>query len=288
MGGSLKRPTLHDVAHLARVRYVTADRVVNRRGNVAEKSIRKVRMAVDQLGYVRNAAAAKLSRNRSHRFVFVLPQKAHLFFGRMHDQVRKAQHHARAVHVYLDIIEFEIFERGSLDTALAGDLDQDYAGGAFVGQSHREPSGSVRSLRENGFKDVLSTDFPAISISDLIETRDQDQAMRDARRTCLSGNDAVTAIYNAGAAKAGLIDALRMIRPDGFVFTVVHELSDRIRGALEDGIIDLAIDQQPEVEINRAFTLLQALADDRPPPPPPELIPALYVRDNLPNEASIT
>lgn len=79
-----------------------------------------------------------------------------------------------------------------------------------------------------------------------------------------------------------------MIRPDGFVFTVVHELSDRIREALEDGIIDLAIDQRPEIETNRALALLQALADDLPPPPTPELIPALYVRENFPNEASIT
>lgn len=161
MGGSLKSPTLHDRAHLARVSYATADRVVNRGGNVAEKSIRKAGMTVDQLGYLRNAAAAKFSRNRSHRFAFVLPQKAHPFFGRMHDQVRKAQYHARAVHVDLDIIEFEIFERGSLDTALAGVLDQDYAGVAFVGRSHREPSGSVHSLRENGCKVVsLVSDAP--------------------------------------------------------------------------------------------------------------------------------
>lgn len=61
--------------------------------------------------------------------------------------------------------------------------------------------------RVRGLKDVLRADFPAISVSDLIETLDQDHAMRDALRTCLSGDDALTAIYNAGAANDGLIDA---------------------------------------------------------------------------------
>ena len=54
--------------------------------------------------------------------------------------------------------------------------------------------------------------------------------------------------------------------------------------ALEDGTIDVAIDQRPEIELNRALALLQAIVDDLPPPPAPELIPAIYLRDNLPNE----
>ncbi len=56
------------------------------------------------------------------------------------------------------------------------------------------------------------------------------------------------------------------------------------RDALEDGTIDVAIDQRPEIELNRALALLQAIVDDLPPPPAPELIPAIYLRDNLPNE----
>ena len=64
----------------------------------------------------------------------------------------------------------------------------------------------------------------------------------------------------------------------------MHELSETIRGALKEGLIDIAIDQRPEIEMNRALALLQAIVNDLPPPPSPELIPAIYVRDNLPNE----
>lgn len=49
--------------------------------------------------------------------------------------------------------------------------------------------------------------------------------------------------------------------------------------------IDLVIDQRPDVEINRAFTVLRALIDAKDLPPMPELVPTIYVRDNLPADA---
>lgn len=349
MEEKVKSPTLHDVAHLAGVSYATADRVLNRRGNVADKSIRKVLEAVNQLGYVRNVAAANLSRNRVHRLAFVLPRRSHPFFGRMHDQLCKARHHLKAANVTVDIIEFEAFDEGALDAALAGLLKTDYAGVAFVGQGRGEASVALQALRAGGvkvvslvsdtaetcrdhyigidnvkagrtaarlvgmthrgqaghvvltagalemrdhsdrirgFTEVLGSDYPKITVSDLIETRDQDRVMREALRAGLCEAPAATAIYNVGAANDGLIDVLRMMRLEEALFTVVHELSPRIREALEEGVIDVAIDQRPEIEMNRALGLLQALADDLPLPPAPDLIPALYVRDNLPDEQS--
>ena len=69
----MSKPTIQDVADRARVSIATVDRVLNRRGGVAEKSVRKVEEAVVQLGYVRDEAAALMGGKRGYRFCFVLP-----------------------------------------------------------------------------------------------------------------------------------------------------------------------------------------------------------------------
>ena len=57
----------------AQVSLATVDRVLNNRGDVSAKTVAKVKAAVAQTGYVRNLAAANLSRQRVYRFCFVLP-----------------------------------------------------------------------------------------------------------------------------------------------------------------------------------------------------------------------
>lgn len=85
-------PTLSDVAQAAGVSYATADRVVNNRGNVARKSIDKVRDAVDRLGYVRNVAAANLSRRRVYRLAFLISSGTNAFFNRVRGIFWKLPH----------------------------------------------------------------------------------------------------------------------------------------------------------------------------------------------------
>lgn len=342
-------PTLNDVAQLAGVSYATADRVMNRRGNVAAKSVRKVESAVEQLGYVRNVSAAKLSKNTPQKLAFVLPSRSHTFFGRMHTQIGRAQLHLKIAQTVCDVIEFEAFAPGTLQTALKGLLGQGYTGIAFVGQGADDALPALYALRKEGaktvslvsdstsdsrdyyigidnvkagrtaarlvgmahrgmvgrvivtvgsmdqrdhfdrvagFRAVLEADFPNIEMADIVETKDQPSVMRTSLQQQLTSNSDTTAIYNAGAGTEGVVDALLGLDLLSAVFCVVHELSDSTRAALEDGVIDIAIDQRPEIEVNRAVALLQAVVDGIPPPPAPELIPAIYVRDNLPDQQS--
>ncbi|WP_114390582.1 LacI family DNA-binding transcriptional regulator [Notoacmeibacter marinus] len=341
----MRTPTLHDVAHLAGVSYATADRVLNRRGNVAEKSVRKVEDAVHELGYVRDIAAANLSRKRRQRLAFVLPRRSHPFFGRMHEQLTRAVPHLRTARVEIDIVDFEAFDAASLEAAISGLADRGYHGIAvaghgraatqmlkamreagtrivslvsdrpeesrdhyigidnvkagrtvarLVGMAHAGQTGRVvlaagsmgasdHGDRIAGFRDVMARDFPSIAISDVIETRDRSDLMHTRLHEALTEVDA-TAIYNVGAGNEGLIEVARTAegrRP----FTVVHELSAPCREALEEGTVDVAIDQRPEIETSRAIAWLRAVVDDLPPPPAPELIPAIYVRDNLPDDS---
>ncbi|MGJ8625220.1 MAG: LacI family DNA-binding transcriptional regulator, partial [Yoonia sp.] len=66
-------PTVHDVAKTAQVSLATVDRVLNNRGGVSAKAEARVKAAVAQTGYVRNLAAANLSRRRVYKFCFVVP-----------------------------------------------------------------------------------------------------------------------------------------------------------------------------------------------------------------------
>ncbi|MCV6594177.1 MAG: LacI family DNA-binding transcriptional regulator [Silicimonas sp.] len=67
------KPTVNDIARVAGVSLATVDRVLNERPGVRSVTIRKVQAAIDQLGYVRDTAAANLARQKTYRFVFVLP-----------------------------------------------------------------------------------------------------------------------------------------------------------------------------------------------------------------------
>ena len=67
------KPTVNDIARVAGVSLATVDRVLNERPGVRSVTIKKVQQAIDQLGYVRDTAAANLARQKTYRFVFVLP-----------------------------------------------------------------------------------------------------------------------------------------------------------------------------------------------------------------------
>lgn len=58
---------------MAGVSLATVDRVLNERPGVRSVTIQKVRQAIQTLGYVRDTAAANLARQKTYRFVFVLP-----------------------------------------------------------------------------------------------------------------------------------------------------------------------------------------------------------------------
>ncbi|HBB83820.1 MAG TPA: LacI family transcriptional regulator, partial [Sulfitobacter sp.] len=163
--------------------------------------------------------------------------------------------------------------------------------GRMVGLAHGGQGGKVQTFagslnardhaeRLAGFREVLSADFPQITVLDPIMTKDEAQVLQAQMQKVLC-QQGLTAIYNVGAGNSGLIAALdgdQGRRP----FCVVHELVAHSRQALMARQIDLVIDQRPDVEINRAFTVLRALIDAKDLPPMPDLVPTVYVRDNLP------
>lgn len=114
----MRKPTLHDVAKAAGVSYATADRVLNARGGVAEKSIQRVQRAIEDLGYERDLHAANLSRRRTYRFRFLLPEGDHSFFRVLRAAVEAERAPRLADRVIIEIEEVPALDAEALAEAL--------------------------------------------------------------------------------------------------------------------------------------------------------------------------
>lgn len=85
------KPTVHDIAREAGVSLATVDRVLNARPGVREKTAARVRTAIEKLGYVRDAYAANLARQRTYGFVFILPEGQSQFLMSMREAIAEAR-----------------------------------------------------------------------------------------------------------------------------------------------------------------------------------------------------
>ncbi|MEX0971197.1 MAG: LacI family DNA-binding transcriptional regulator [Paracoccaceae bacterium] len=341
----MKTPTLSDVARAAGVSYATADRVVNARGGVAQKSVHKVQKAVAALGYVRNVAAANLSTQRVYRFAFVIPTASNAFFRHIHALLGARDLAGRDFRQTIDIVGVEAFEAAALESALKGLAGAGYDGVAVVGiespgvsaqlaalrqegtaifsfvsdvnasermayigidntmagrtaarmvgiahgagAGHVQPivgSLSVRDHQERlaGFCAVLKAEFPQIALCPEIIGGDRNDIVEEKLALQLQAVPQISAVYNIGGGSSGIARVFGRIPPKSRPFCVVHDLLAHTRTALEDGLIDVVIDQRPQDEIDRAIKLMRAAANRLPVASCPPVTLAIYVRDNLP------
>ncbi|SDE96075.1 LacI family DNA-binding transcriptional regulator [Limimaricola pyoseonensis] len=75
----MARPTIHDVARRAGVSLSTVDRVLNGRAGVRAATRERVETVMRDIGFVRDLAAANLSKRRRYRFLFLLPRGDNAF-----------------------------------------------------------------------------------------------------------------------------------------------------------------------------------------------------------------
>lgn len=120
----MRKPTLHDVARSAGVSYATADRVLNARGGVAEKSVQRVQQAILDLGYERDLSAANLSRRRIYRFRFILPQGDHSFFRILREAVDAEAGLRKSDRIVISVQEVPALDYDALAEVIEG-MDRD-------------------------------------------------------------------------------------------------------------------------------------------------------------------
>lgn len=153
--------TLRDVAAAAGVSLATADRVVNGRPGVSEKTARKVNEAVRRLGFRPLAAAAELARARSWRFGVVLPGGGNRFMLDIADNIRAQADWFRARRIAVEIVETDVFDADTLAAELAG-LAGRFDGVALVALDHPRIRAAIDDLVDAGVAVVtLVSDAPS-------------------------------------------------------------------------------------------------------------------------------
>jgi LacI family transcriptional regulator len=155
--------------------------------------------------------------------------------------------------------------------------------GYFIGRLARGPgrvlklcgSQSFRSHRDRiaGFREALGAletelDYHGVEI----ETQDNADACYRAVSRALKQGD-LAGIYNSGYGSSGIAAALREFSAAGKVVWIGHEMLDEHRAYIEDGTMDLVIDQNPDAQVISALQhLLHAcgVLEDSPPAGPVE------------------
>lgn len=139
------RTTLEDVARVAGVSLATVDRVVNRREGVREKTIARVEAAVARLGYRTDPVAARLARNQSFRFAFILPTGNNSFMANLTEQVQRTAEWLAAQRAFIDVVQVDVFDPDALAGALEA-LPPAYHGVATVALDHPRVRAAIDDL----------------------------------------------------------------------------------------------------------------------------------------------
>src|ERR1700733_9453442 len=95
-----RRPTIRDVAKLARVGLMTVSRVINNHPSVRSSTRKKVEAAISQIGYQQNEAAPLLKGQRAKMIGLIVPDLSDIFFATCAHTI---QHIAR-MHGYMTLV----------------------------------------------------------------------------------------------------------------------------------------------------------------------------------------
>nr|WP_174821959.1 LacI family DNA-binding transcriptional regulator [Ruegeria lacuscaerulensis] len=158
----VKKPTVNDIARVAGVSLATVDRVLNRRPGVRAVTVQKVQKAIDELGYVRDTAAANLARNRVYNFLFVLPDTDNEFVEAISSQIAEQSRDQFIERTRTSIKKVAPFEPQDivniLDTVESLDVD----GVAVFGPETPSVRDAVKRVRDKGVPVVaLVSDLPS-------------------------------------------------------------------------------------------------------------------------------
>ncbi len=158
----VKKPTVNDIARVAGVSLATVDRVLNRRPGVRAVTVQKVQKAIDELGYVRDTAAANLARNRVYNFLFVLPNTDNEFVEAISSQIAEQSRDQFIERTRIAIEKVAPFEPQDivniLDTVDSLEVD----GVAVFGPETPSVRDAVKRVRDKGVPVVaLVSDLPS-------------------------------------------------------------------------------------------------------------------------------
>jgi LacI family transcriptional regulator len=138
------------------------------------------------------------------------------------------------------------------------------------------------SEKVRGFKHSLSSFNGSLSISNVIETHDDESAAYSQARGLLAHDDSLKAIYVSTANSMTVIQALEELDPERRIALVTTDLFPQLVPFLKSGRILATIYQRPEAQGRMAFEALHHfLVEGRCPPHRIKLNPHIVMRSNL-------
>jgi LacI family transcriptional regulator len=136
--------------------------------------------------------------------------------------------------------------------------------------------------RENGFRAVISAQFPGLQILPAIETDEDNARSFNAASRLLRGRSDLVGIYCVGAGRSGIAQAVaERGRPRPFV--IFHDLTNLTRRYLAEDVIDVVIDQNARLTGEQAvIRLLGSIASTAPFLTLKYIEPRIILRENIP------
>ena len=136
--------------------------------------------------------------------------------------------------------------------------------------------------RENGFRAVITEQFPGLQILPAIETDEDNTRSFNAASRLLRSRSDVVGIYGVGAGRSGIARAVADLgRPRPFV--IFHDLTNLTRRFLAEDLIDVLIDQNAQLIGKQAvIRLLGSIASTAPFLKLEYIEPRIILRENIP------
>lgn len=162
----------------------------------------------------------------------------------------------------------------------------------LIGRYGKRTTGSVMLMvsapyrcqeeRELGFRRLLRSDYPDLSVIELLNATDNSESSYRILHEMLETNPPPVAVYNMAGGNAGIARALREHGVHEDVLFVGHELNDTSRHLLEQGAMDFVITHDLQKELDRAKTALREHYSSEPlSQQPPLLQPVIKCKFNI-------
>lgn len=137
--------------------------------------------------------------------------------------------------------------------------------------------------RERGFRAFLQDALPNLSIHSAIETGEDNRRSYAAATDLIRRRGDLVGIYCVGAARTGIVEAMRDTAPGRRIPLIVHDLTENSHGWLKTGQVDVVIDQNARLVGEQAvIRLLGSIAASTPLLTHQNIEPRILLRENIP------
>jgi LacI family transcriptional regulator len=208
-------------------------------------------------------------------------------------QVRDAVRHLRERGVVVVTLVSDLSETGRDHFAGINNLAAGRTAGVLMGRFLGARTGSVAVIagsmmardhveRRLGFDEVMGAQFPHLRVLPSLEARDDSDVLAHLFPALVRTWPDIVGVYAVGAGHRGLMRVLPETKWAVRPVVIGHELTETLRGGLEQGLVDAVINQDIGHVVRSALRVLRAKVDATAIIPAQERIRIdIFLKENL-------